>query len=228
MEIAGKNGVIVGGGKVAARKVEKLLAFGPNLTVIAPQIEECIRNQEMQMREDDGALLLLIERAFRMEDLENADFVIAATDDEALNVRISDYCKKERVPVNVVDDKEKCSFYFPALIREGDMTIGISTDGKSPVAASWMRKEVSRIMPQGLGEVVDLMGQIRPLVMESDLPEAARKEILEKVFLYCMEREGKVTLPELVEMVKQQSMSSQHSPTYPNDCFSESVHDKNS
>lgn len=196
-EIAGKNGVIVGGGRVAARKVEKLLAFGPNLTVIAPCIEECIREQNVLIVQDSGASLLLKERAFRMEDLECADFVVAATDDEALNGRISEYCKREKIPVNVVDDKEKCSFYFPALIREGDMTIGISTDGKSPVAASWIRKEISQILPRGLGETIDLLGQLRPKVMTLNVPESVRKEILEKMFLYCIEKEGKVTPEEL-------------------------------
>ena len=199
MEIAGKKGVIVGGGKVAARKLEKLLSFGPNLTVIAPKIDECIRNQERRPGEDGEVLLK--ERAFCMEDLEGADFVIAATDDEALNGRISEYCKKEHIPVNVVDDKEKCSFYFPALVQDGSMTVGISTDGKSPAAASWMRKEISQMIPRGLGKTIDLMGQIRPLIMESGVPETVRKEILEKMFLYCIEREGKVTLPELEEMI---------------------------
>lgn len=203
MEIADKNGVIVGGGKVAARKVEKLLPFGPKLTVIAPRMEECLRSQETQPWEEGGAFLMLIERAFRMEDLKGADFVIAATDDEGLNGRISEYCKRERIPVNVVDDKEKCSFYFPALVREGNMTVGISTDGKSPAAAAWMRQEISRFMPHGVGKIIDLMGQIRPLVMELCASESARKEILEKMFQYCMEREGKVTLQELERTVVQ-------------------------
>ncbi len=197
VEIAGKNGIIAGGGRVAARKVEKLLPFCPNLTVVAPHIEEGIREQERRLREAGMAFLLLKERTFRMEDLECADFVIAATDDEALNGRISEYCKRARIPVNVADDKEKCSFYFPALVREGNLTVAISTDGKSPLASSWMQKEISQMIPQGLGETIDLMGQIRPQVMELAIPEAARKELLEKLFMYCMEREGSVTLAEL-------------------------------
>lgn len=200
MEIADKNGVIVGGGRVAARKVEKLLSFGPRLTVVAPQMEECIRNQETQAQKESGAVLMLKEREFRMEDLAGADFVIAATDDSALNDRISEYCKARRIPVNVADDKEKCSFFFPALVREGNMTVGISTDGESPAASSWMRKEIARIIPPYLGNVIDLLGQIRPLVLQTDAPESVRRELMEKMFLYCMEREGKVTLPELEKM----------------------------
>ncbi|MBD5486985.1 MAG: bifunctional precorrin-2 dehydrogenase/sirohydrochlorin ferrochelatase [Lachnospiraceae bacterium] len=198
VDITGKSGVIVGGGKVAARKVEKLLMFEPNLTVIAPQIEECIRTQEKLLQKDTAASLCFIEREFRMADLAGADFVIAATDDETLNGHISDYCKSKQIPVNVVDDKEKCSFFFPALVKEGALTIGISTDGKSPVAASWVRKEITRTLPSGLGDTIDLIGQIRPRVMELDVPEAVRKDILERMFLYCMEKDGEVTLEELM------------------------------
>ena len=199
MDIAGKNGLIVGGGKVAARKVEKLLSFGPHLTVIAPEIEEWFRTQEKLLQKDGTASLVLAEREFEMADLTGADFVIAATDDEALNGRISAYCKAEQIPVNVVDDRDKCSFFFPALVRERDLTIGISTDGKSPMAASWVRKEISRILPSGIGEVIDLMGQIRPRVMELDMEEEDRKILLEKMFLYCLKKEGEVTLAELAD-----------------------------
>ena len=199
MDITGKNGVIVGGGKVAARKVEKLLSFDPHLTVIAPEIEEWFRTQEKLLQKDGTASLVLAEREFEMADLTGADFVIAATDDEALNGRISAYCKAEQIPVNVVDDREKCSFFFPALVREGDLTIGISTDGKSPMTASWVRKEISRILPSGIGNVIDLMGQIRPRVMELDMEEEDRKILLEKMFLYCLEKDGEVTIEELAD-----------------------------
>lgn len=190
MDIGGKCGVIVGGGRVAARKVEKLLAFGPNLTVIAPEIEVCIREMKDRLTEDQAASLILQERLFQMSDLTGADFVIAATDDDVLNGRISEYCMAERIPVNVVDDRAKCSFFFPALVQEGDLTIGICTNGKSPAAAAWVRNELSQVLPDGLGKVIDLMGQIRPYIMKMDVSEAARKDILEKLFLYCMEAEN--------------------------------------
>ena len=138
-----------------------------------------------------------------MSDLAGADFVIAATDDEVLNGRISDYCKSKQIPVNVVDDREKCSFFFPALVKDGSLTIGISTDGKSPVAASWVRKNISSTLPAGIGDAVDMIGLIRPRVMELDVSESVRKNILERMFLYCMEKDGEVTLEELVSIYEQ-------------------------
>ncbi len=210
MDIGGKCGVIAGGGRVAARKVEKLLAFGPNLTVIAPEIEACIREMKEQLQEEQISSIILQERLFQMSDLAGADFVIAATDDDVLNGRISEYCMAERIPVNVVDDRAKCSFFFPALIQEGDLTIGICTNGKSPAAAAWVRNELSQVLPDGLGKAIDLMGQIRPYIMETDMPESTRRDILEKLFVYCIERGGEILLEELKErMMEMQSRASE-------------------
>lgn len=202
MDIAGKNGVIVGGGKVAARKVEKLLAFGPKLTVIAPGIEEGIRMMGEAAVQTGAASLILKERPFQMSDLTGADFVIAATDDETLNGRISECCMAQRIPVNVVDDREKCSFLFPALVQEGDLTIGISTNGKCPTASAWVRKELSQTIPEGLGETIELISQLRPHVMELTASESRRREILEVLFSYCMEKKGEVSLAELLRCLE--------------------------
>ncbi len=204
IELEGKRGVIVGGGTVAARKVEKLLAFGPKLTVIAPDIEMCVKTQGELLQKDTAGSLHLEERVFRMEDLDGADFVIAATDDTALNGEIADCCKARRIPVNVADDREKCTFFFPALIKDGALTVGISTDGKSPFAASWVRREIAGMLPESVGEVIDLLGQIRPVVMAQEEEESARKKLFERLFFHCMdcmERGNGVTTAELTELV---------------------------
>ena len=204
VELEGRRGVIVGGGKVAARKVEKLLMFGPDLTVIAPDIEACVRIQGELLQEDAAASLHFRERDFRTEDLYGADFVIAATDDEALNGRIAKYCKERRIPVNVADDREKCTFFFPALVKNGPLTVGISTDGKSPLASSWVRREVNGILPEGIGHAIDLLGQMRSDVMTLVMEEDDRKELFEKLFSYCMsclERGQEITAEQLTCMV---------------------------
>ena len=204
VELEGKKGVIVGGGTVAARKVEKLLAFGPDLTVIAPDIEACVKTQGELLQKDAAGSRRFEERTFRMEDLEGADFVIAATDDTALNGEIADYCKVRRIPVNVADDREKCTFFFPALVKDGPLTVGISTDGKSPFAASWVRREIAGMLPESIGEVIDLLGQIRPVVMELEEEESARKKLFERLFFHCMECLDKgyeITAKELTKLV---------------------------
>ncbi len=203
MEIEGKHGVVAGGGKVAARKVEKLLMFGPSLTVIAPMIEESMKGQEELLQKDAAASLQFRERTLQMEDLAGADFVIAATDDEALNGRIADYCRAERIPVNVVDDREKCTFFFPALVKEGPLTIGISTDGKSPAATSWVRREIAGKLPEGIGDVIDLLGQIRPAVMQMELEEEDRKKLFEKLLYHCLESENEVSQRDLTAFLQE-------------------------
>ena len=206
VELEGKRGVIVGGGNVAARKVEKLLMFGTELTVVAPDKEACVRILQGELPETDAAASLHFEeRDFRAEDLQDADFVIAATDDETLNGRIADVCREKRIPVNVVDDREKCTFFFPALVKDGPLTVGISTDGKSPFAASWLRREIAKMLPESIGEAIDLLGQIRPAVMALEEEEDARKKLFERLFIHCMEcldRGQEITEKELIVLVE--------------------------
>ncbi len=202
MELKGKNGIVVGGGKVAARKVEKLLLFDPSLKVIAPVIEECMRVLGGLPQKDVAASLQFEEREVQMEDLNGADFVVAATDDEALNGRIAAHCSAGRIPVNVVDDRDKCTFFFPALIKEGPLTIGISTDGKSPLAAAWVRQEISGKLTDGIGNIIDLLGQVRPAVMQMEMEESDRKKLFERLFCYCMEKGKGVSVEELMGLLQ--------------------------
>lgn len=203
MELEGARGVIVGGGKVAARKVEKLLPFGPKLTVIAPEMDGRIVQLDKMLKRRTGerAALLLECRKADEQDLEGAAFVIAATDEEAVNGWVSEYCKEKKIPVNVVDDREKCTFFFPALVKDGPLTVGISTDGKSPAAASYVRKEIEHKLPEGLGSTIELLGMLREEVKAVSGDQAVRAGILEKLFFYCLRREGEVSLSELRELL---------------------------
>lgn len=192
MEIGGKKGVILGGGRVAARKVEKLLPFGPVLTCIAPAMEE-----ELEQLSRSGADLTLVYREAREEDLDGACFVIAATDKEEVNAWAADWCRERHIPVNVVDDREKCGFFFPALIQVGSLTIGISTDGKSPAAASFVRKTVEKELPEGLGNTIEILGRLRERVLELLPDQKERAACLEALFVYCRKRDFRVEEPEL-------------------------------
>lgn len=201
MELQGTKGVIVGGGAVAARKAEKLLPFGPNLSVIAPVMDERLLRLEKNADVQKGAALSLIRRNVTLEDLADAAFVIAATDDGQVNAQISDYCRVNRIWVNVVDDREKCTFFFPALVKDGPLTIGISTDGNSPAAAAHVRKEIESKLPEGLGNTIELLGQLRPEVMKLGADQRERAGILEKLFAYSLRRNGEVTFSELMELL---------------------------
>lgn len=173
VEMKGMRGLIAGGGTVALRKAEKLLPYGPVLTVTAPEI--CPELQAMP------ELRLRFEAA-KPEMADDYDFVIAATDDPSLNHALSARCAERRIPVNVVDDRDYCSFLFPALIREGPLSVGISTAGASPAAAVWLRRQVEALLPEQIGQILFWLGEMRPVVCPLRPDEPERAEIYAELF----------------------------------------------
>lgn len=156
VSLESKRCLVVGGGEVALRKAEKLLQFGAAVFVVATDF--C-----------DGFSDLPVERqrrAFRDGDVEGAFLVIAATSDRPLNRRISQLCAERKIAVNCVDDKQLSSFFFPAYVLRGDVTVGISTGGASPYLASLIRKRAEEVFPPSLGEVCALAEVWRTLPSE--------------------------------------------------------------
>lgn len=193
MELKGKRGLIVGGGIVAERKVRKLLPYEPELLVVAPEIDGGIRKlseevKEKRTKQEDTPELILSERAFEDADLEKMDFVIAATSDEALNTRIAKLCEEKHILVNVVDDKEKCGFLFPSLIREGKLSIGISTEGASPRVATTFRTRLSADIPERMEEILDYLEKIRPFAKMAIEDDKKRAAFLMELADMCMEK----------------------------------------
>lgn len=174
IQLEGAHGLLVGGGRVALRKAEKLLPFGAQLTVVAPRICPPL-----------AALpgLTLCRRAFADSDLSPApDFVIAATGDRALDRRIAALCRARRILVNVVDDPAACGFYFPALVQRGRLCIGISTGGASPTAAAWLRQKIEALLPPGFDGILDRLAARREAVKAEGGSEAKRAERLQQAF----------------------------------------------
>ena len=174
IQLEGTRGLLVGGGRVALRKAEKLLPFGAQLTVVAPCICPPL-----------AALpgLTLCRRAFADSDLSPApDFVIAATGDRALDRRIAALCRARRILVNVVDDPAACGFYFPALVQRGRLCIGISTGGASPTAAAWLRQKIEALLPPGFDGILDRLAARREAVKAEGGSEAKRAERLQQAF----------------------------------------------
>ena len=176
VDLAGQRGLIVGGGTVALRKVEKLLPYGPGLTVVAPE----------PVSELAALPVELTRRPFQETDLDRADFVIAATDDEQENHRISALCQERRLPVNVVDDKGACSFLFPALVRRGNLSVGVSTGGSSPTAAIWLKKQIEGLLPEQTEEILTWLEEQRPLLKERLPDQRARAACFARLFAACL------------------------------------------
>ena len=177
IDIADKKILIAGGGNVALRKAQKLLQYGADITVTAPEI--CAELERL-----DG--VTLIRRGFTDSDADGAFAVIAATDDRALNSHIYELCTRRNILVNTVDDPENCGFYFPALVREGNVTIGISTGGTAPAFAKFVREKVEDELDSftlGIGEI---LAGYRPRIKEMFVTEKQRAEAADAIIDLCL------------------------------------------
>lgn len=166
VNLEGEEGLVVGGGAVARRKVEKLLPYGPHLTVVAPEICPALV-------QTPG--LTLCRRPFQDNDLHpDLRFVIAATGDPTLNHHIAELCRARRILVNVVDDPAACGFFFPALVRRGQLSVGISTGGASPTAAVWLKEKIEAILPPHFAAILDHLEGLRG-AMKKEEPDERRR-----------------------------------------------------
>ena len=157
VDIGGKNGLIAGGGRVALHKLQKLLPYGAKLQIVAPEVSEVMERTAL---END---ICVIKRAFEPSDLNEMFFVIAASDDAKVNAEIGRLCRERGILVNVVDDKDACSFLFPSLVKEGNLSIGISTEGTSPEVAAELRSRVVSMIPADMDTILAYLGSLRPL-----------------------------------------------------------------
>lgn len=173
VEIEGKNVLVVGGGTVAQRKIEKLIPFKPKIEVVAKSINEDIKRLTKDYKD-----IILNERTFDFSDLENRDVVIVAVDDLALQKEIYEECVKRKIPVNSVDSPDYCSFIFPALVVKGDLVIGISTSGTVPGLSAKVRKHIEKCLPENMEEILKELKYIRETLPKG---EERQRVVLQKV-----------------------------------------------
>lgn len=198
VDLEGKRCLIAGGGCVAYRKVLVLLEYQPHITVIAPHI--CRELEALDRR------ITLERREFQEKDMKQADLVIAATSDQLVNRQISRLCKELRIPVNVVDVREECSFIFPALIKEKDITVGISTGGKSPTVARYLKQTFSDAIPDCLEELVEELGSYRDMVKCQVPSLKARTAIFKELARIGILNGGRLTEDQVKEVIREISI----------------------
>ncbi len=187
VDLDGADGLIIGGGTVAVRKVEKLLPYGPRLTVAAPELAPEL---------DTIPGLTLLRQPFSPELLDGRFFVIAATNSRALNREIAGLCQTRNIPVNAVDDKDACTFLFPALVKRDGLSIGVSTSGASPSAAVYVKHQIASLLPERLGEILTWLDEQRETVKASLPDGAARQACFSRLFTACMATGRPLTEPE--------------------------------
>ncbi len=198
VDLEDKKCLIVGGGTVSYRKVEVLMDYGPQITVVAPKFHPELR----KLQKEWCGNLKLEEREFQDSDLEDSDFVVAGTSDEELNKHISDLCKDRKIPINVVDVQEECSFIFPALIKEKNITVAISTGGHSPTIAKYLKDKFKEAIPDGFGDLAEQLGSYRDLVKEKVDLISIRTDIFKTMVEEGIQQGGIFTREQAEELIE--------------------------
>jgi precorrin-2 dehydrogenase/sirohydrochlorin ferrochelatase len=156
-----REAIVIGGGKVAARKVESLLAADAQVKVISPVLV-----QELQQLVDAGRITSL-KRAYQDGDLAGAYLVIAATDNEETNHAVWNEANRCDCLINVVDDPDHSTFILPAIVQRGEMSIAISTGGSSPALARRLRERLQNDIGPEYGLLTELLAELRPDLLAS-------------------------------------------------------------
>jgi precorrin-2 dehydrogenase/sirohydrochlorin ferrochelatase len=181
-KMSGRSCLVVGGGNVALEKIRLLLESQSAVCVVASKALP-----ELQQLARDGKIVLR-QKEYEANDLAGSAFVIAATNDSALNHRVYADAQAQGRLVNVVDDPQYCDFYFGSIVRRGALQIGISTSGESPAFAQQLKQEIDQALPPDTDGWLARLGEMRRRINQkvpsgpervSLLRELARRETCE-------------------------------------------------
>lgn len=175
LNIKNKSCLVVGGGEVAARKVNLLRKAGGNVTVVAPELCPGL------LKLSAASEIIHHARHFEQADLSGAMLVIAATDNAGINQMVSEQAERLNIPVNVVDQPKLCSFIVPSIIDRSPVIAAVSTGGASPVLARIIRTRLETLIPSGYGRLADLANRFRSRVKERFENSPERRRFWEKV-----------------------------------------------
>jgi uroporphyrin-III C-methyltransferase / precorrin-2 dehydrogenase / sirohydrochlorin ferrochelatase len=175
LKLDGRPGLLVGAGNVALEKLTTLLTTGLRLRVVAPEAKP-----EVHKLASEGKIEL-VDRRFRVEDLDGNFIVIAATDDPEVNATVYRESVVRGILVNSVDDPPHCDFYFGSVVRRGDLQVAISTAGESPAAAQQLRREIDEQLPEDMGQWLAQVGQLRREILAAHPAGEERKALLHRI-----------------------------------------------
>ena len=167
--IKNRHCVVIGGGDVATRKVSMLLKASAAITLYSPEI--C---HELLAMAEVGTIKYIANN-FEPSQLADACMVIAATDDEAVNIAVSVSAKAQNIPVNVVDAPDLCTFTMGSIIDRSPVVIAISSEGNAPVLARYIRAKIETMLPATYGRIADIAGEFRDQVKAKFATTQARR-----------------------------------------------------
>jgi precorrin-2 dehydrogenase/sirohydrochlorin ferrochelatase len=172
IKLAAKPCLVVGAGKVGEPKIGALIDTGASVQVVAIAASGQVREWA------DAGKIELELRPFTASDLDGKFLAVAATASASLNKLIYREAQRRGVLCNVVDVPEYCDFFYPAVVRRGDLQIAVSTAGQSPSLAQKIRQQLERQFGEGYAAWVDQLGETRRLILASDLDRETKWELL--------------------------------------------------
>jgi siroheme synthase-like protein len=182
LNLKGKNCLVVGGGRVALRKVTNLIDHGASVTVISPFI--CSSLQKLAETEK----VKIVAKQFTASDIADFFMVIAATSDNKTNRQVAAESQRRRVLVNVVDDASLSDFIFPALLSRHDLTIAVSTGGKSPALSRKLRDHLEQHLEKEYSTLIEIAAEVRAEVRKKRI--AVKKD----AWQYALDIEALISL----------------------------------
>ncbi len=194
--------LVVGGGRVALRKIEMLLNYAPDITVIAPKIDDKINYF------GESKKIKVKKREYKSPEASMYSLVISASNDNDINEVVANDCREAGVPVNVVDNPALCDFIFPATLRRGNLTVSVSSDGKAPFFSSNVRKILEDIFPQHWKKLADLAADFRKMAGEKYPDDAKMRDVCFERFLAAdwkellKKKDSKAIKKEMEEMLQ--------------------------
>lgn len=218
IEIEKKKCLVVGGGKVALRKVETLLRYDAQVHVVSREIcaeirallplENIHEEELLPSPGDTNAGELLPECSCGPEwplpdHFTGAALVVAATGSREVNHRVAQFCRERRIPVNVADAPEECTFFFPAVVKKGDISIGVNTGGKSPAVSSQVRRDIEKAIPDYYEAIADQLGVLREYVKSHVEREPDRRKILKQAAASAFLNERILSQNEINTIIRQ-------------------------
>lgn len=175
LKLEGRQCLVVGAGKVGEPKIGGLLETGAHIRVVALEASATVREWARAGKID------LELRPFVADDLDGAFLAVVATNSRGLNERVYHEAQRRRVLCNVVDVPDLCDFFYPAVVRRGDLQIAVSTAGQSPSLAQRIRQQLEKQFGPGYTAWVTQLGETRKLILSSDLDKERKLDLLQSL-----------------------------------------------